>query len=163
MKIRALIAYIFIILKKALLRYITQIIIICIAIPILFLIAVSLRITYQDLTLESLTRRETIAQLAANLVKERFDSLKELGLSLATRQRFRELVRDQKWNEAIQVMETIPTDFPYIERVFITDVQGNLKSDYPSVAGVKNMNFSYRDWYKGVTNEWKPYISEIST
>lgn len=161
MKLRAALAYISIVIKKLFFRSFFYLIVSVISILLLIVIAFSLLLTYNDLTQESLTRRSTIVHLASTVVKERFMSLEELGVSLATRQRFSELVQQQKWEEAIPIMNTIPIDFPYVDRVFITDPKGILMADYPALPDVRGKDFSHRDWYKGVSKTWQPYVSEI--
>lgn len=49
---------------------------------------------------------------------------------------------------------------PDIDSVIITDRQGTLWAAYPERPEVLGKNFAYRDWYKGISNEWKPYISD---
>ncbi len=48
-----------------------------------------------------------------------------------------------------------------IERAFIASPKGVLLADYPHDPLVIGKNFSYRDWYKGVSKNWKPYVSEF--
>lgn len=48
-----------------------------------------------------------------------------------------------------------------IERAFIASPKGVLVADYPSDPLVRGKNFSNRDWYKGVSKNWQPYVSEF--
>lgn len=48
-----------------------------------------------------------------------------------------------------------------IERAFIASPAGVLLADYPHDPGVIGKDFSFRDWYKGVSRNWKPYVSEF--
>lgn len=48
-----------------------------------------------------------------------------------------------------------------IERGFIASPKGVLVADYPSDPLVRGKNFSNRDWYKGVSKNWQPYVSEF--
>jgi signal transduction histidine kinase len=54
----------------------------------------------------------------------------------------------------------VPRDFPFIERVFLTDPGGTLMADTPALADVRGANFAYRDWYRGVSRTWEPYVSD---
>ena len=36
-----------------------------------------------------------------------------------------------------------------------------MRAIYPAQPTVVNQNFAYRDWYKGVSGQWQPYVSEI--
>ncbi|MDP3985207.1 MAG: ATP-binding protein, partial [bacterium] len=120
---------------------------------------------YQDAkrscTATIINTRESTTFLTATILEERFDRLKDVSVSLATRQRFRQLVADGKWEDAIDILVDIPTYFPYIERVFIADTRGILKADVPEITAVREQDFSDRDWYRGVTERWEPYISEV--
>ena len=117
--------------------------------------------SYQDMTESALARRQSVAKLAAAVLEQRFQRLTDIGTSLATRVRFRQLVSADKWDEAVEILKTVQKDFPIIDRIFLTDPSGTLKADTPSLPGVKGKNFAYRDWYRGVNSKWKPYISEV--
>lgn len=129
--------------------------------PVILVAVFSYVKTYQDLTDFALSRRQSIAYLAATNLKEKFERLVDLGVSLATRVRFRQLIAAQKWEEAIGILREVPDDFPFIERVFLTDRDGTLMADTPKLPDVRGKNFAYRGWYQGVSQKWEPYISEV--
>ncbi|MBI2748065.1 MAG: PAS domain S-box protein [Burkholderiales bacterium] len=114
-----------------------------------------------ELTTAALSRREAVAQLAAATFSEKFARLVDITVSLATRVRFRELVAEAKWAEASEILRAVPHDFPFVERLFLTDVEGTLMADVPELSGVRGVNFSGRDWYKGVRRDWRPYVSPV--
>jgi len=87
--------------------------------------------------------------------------LTDLGISLATRVRFRQLVSEGKWVQAIEILNDVPKDFPFIDRVFLTDPAGTLMADVPALPGVRGRSFAFRDWYQGVRAEGLPYISGV--
>lgn len=128
--------------------------------PMLFAVGISLAVTYQNGTLAAHERHQSGAHLAATVIRSNLDHLKDLTVSFASRVVFRERVAEGKWEEAIALIQDIITEFPLIDRVFITDLSGIEKADHPSLPGAVGSDFSYRDWYKGVSSEWKPYISE---
>ncbi len=123
----------------------------------------SYRAIDHDLTEAALSRREANAYLAATIIREKFDRLADLGVSFATRVRFRTLVNEEKWDDAIEILRSAPKDFPFIERVFLADSSGNLMADIPRLPGVRGRNFSERDWYQGVSSNWRPYLSNVYT
>lgn len=129
--------------------------------PVLLLASFSYITTYRDLTNFTLSRRQAIAYLAAATLKERLDRLIDIGVSLATRVRFRQLIGEGKWNEAIEILRTVPKDFSFIDRIFLTDPNGTLIADTPELPDVRGKNFASRDWYQGVSNKWEPYVSEV--
>ncbi len=115
----------------------------------------------ERLTEAVVSRREAIAYLAAVNLKDQFDRLGDIGVSLATRVQFRKLVEEEDWEAAIKILEKVPADFPFIERVFLADTTGVLMADTPALPGVRGKNFSFRDWYQGVISTQKPYLSEL--
>jgi PAS domain S-box-containing protein len=129
--------------------------------PILLLAGFSSFHSYRDLTSLVRTQNLHLAALAATTLKENFDRFAQLGISLASRVRFRQLIGEGRWVEAVQILQDVPRDFPFVERVFLTDPGGTLMADFPLLAGVRGTNFAARDWYRGVSREWKPYISNV--
>ncbi len=121
----------------------------------------SYRALDDKLTEVALLRREAIARLAATMLAEKFGRAVDTGIALATRVRFRELVADGRWVEAMQIMRSVPRDLPFIERLFLADTAGTLHADFPALPGVRGVNFSSRDWFRGVQREWHPYVSPI--
>jgi PAS domain S-box-containing protein len=115
----------------------------------------------QLLTELAMSHRTSLSESVAINLEAHFDNLKDIGSSLATRVQFRELVRQGRWTEAVKILESVPKDFPFIERLFLTDPQGTLLADTPELPGVRGNNFAMRDWYIGVSERWEPYVSEI--
>lgn len=129
----------------------------------IILAALSYRAIDRDLTAAALSRRDSVSYLAATTLASKFDHLTDVGVALATRVRFRELIGAQRWTEAIEIMKDIPADFAFVDRVFVTDPAGTLMADVPHLAGVRGWNFSNRDWYRGVSRTWEPYVSNVYT
>jgi len=129
--------------------------------PVLLVAIVSYLTTERDLTDSAFSRRQTIAYLAAAIVKEKLDRITDVGISLATRVRFRQLVAAKKWTEASEILADVPKDFPFIETVFLSDPAGTLMANVPELADTVGTNRAYRDWYRGVSRDWKPYVSEV--
>ncbi len=123
----------------------------------------SYRTIDQELTDAALSRRASLSDLAAATLTEKFDHLVDIGISLATRVRFRQLVGAGEWTQAIEIVRDVPRDLPFIERLFLSDREGTLMADVPELPGVRGTNFAYRDWYQGVTRSAAPYISPVYT
>ncbi|MBI3067969.1 MAG: hypothetical protein HYY79_03555 [Betaproteobacteria bacterium] len=123
--------------------------------------AQSYRAIDQELTEVALSRRAAVAQLAATTLSEKFARLVDVGVSLATRVRFRELVAEGRWEEASRILREVPRDLPFIERLFLTDVEGTLRADVPQLPGVRGVSFAYREWYQEVRRDWRPYVSPV--
>lgn len=121
------------------------------------------RMVHQELTRAALARREAIATLAARVLQEKFDHVADLGMSLASRTLFRQLIREGKWPEAAATFKDIPMRFPFVNRIFLSDPAGTLMQTLPPAPELLGKSFAHRDWYRGVTRAWKPYVSEIYT
>lgn len=130
-------------------------------VPLLFVSVYSALSSWKDLTKSTLARRQSIAELAALVLAEKFDGLTDLAISFSTRVKFRELIAEGHWAEAIVILDDVPKLYPDINRVFLADTNGNLMAETPAGGGTIGMNFSYRDWYHGVTQSWRPYISHM--
>jgi len=107
-----------------------------------------------------LDRRRALATMGATAVRERLDHLTTLGRSLASRVQFRALIEQGRWWDAVAILTDVPRDFRDVERVFLADLEGTERADAPALAGGVGRNVAYRDWYRGVTASWRPYVSE---
>ena len=114
-----------------------------------------------ELTDLALSNRESVARLAAITVKNNFDNLKDLAVSFAGRSRVRELAAAGKWKELDETLQEIVSNHALIDRVVVADIGGTIRSNVPYFADVVGQNFAFRDWYKGVSKDWKPYVSEV--
>jgi signal transduction histidine kinase len=114
-----------------------------------------------ELTDAALARRASLSALAATILSEKFERLIDIGVSLATRVRFQELVASERWVEAVQILRRVPEDFGFFDRVFIADASGTLMADAPELPGARETNFSEREWYRGVSRAWTPYVSQL--
>jgi signal transduction histidine kinase len=129
--------------------------------PVIVLATLTYLRTHEDSTAFALSQRQAIAYLAATTLKEKLDRLVDVSVSLASRVRFRKLVSEGKWDEAVQILTTVPKDFPFIDRLFLSGPDGSLWSDTPALPVVRGKNFAHRDWYRGISQNWAPYVSEV--
>jgi signal transduction histidine kinase len=113
-----------------------------------------------DLTGVVMARRAAVAQLAAATLSERLDRMLDIGVSLATRVRFAELLAAGQWDAAVQVLKSVPADFRFVESVFLADLSGTVMADVPAL-NTRGQNFAHRDWFQGVSRSWKPYVSGV--
>ncbi len=125
--------------------------------------ATSYRQIHAELTNVALQRRTDVARLAAATLAEKFGRVEDIAVSLANRTLVEELVAAGNWGEAIKYLRNAPNDLPQIERLFLADVRGTLRADAPALPGVRGLNFAHREWFKGVSRNWKPYVSPAYT
>src|SRR5712692_2359221 len=136
------------------------------AIGVLFLIfgAIAVQVyssVKRELTEVALARRASLANLAAATLSERLDRMVDLAVSLGTRVRFAELVSAGQWEAAAQILRSVPSEFRFVDRAVLYDVQGTVMADVPGLREAKGENRADRDWYQGVSRGWKPYVSDV--
>src|SRR5690606_34187743 len=116
----------------------------------------------RDRAVNELTRqRRSEAKLAAAILEGHLHRLSDIAASLSSRVAFSDHVAAGEWDQAIDIMANVSRDLPDVDRIFIADKDGVLRADYPSLVGERGTDFSYRDWYKGVSNGWRIYVSEV--
>ncbi|MGD9952404.1 MAG: ATP-binding protein [Burkholderiales bacterium] len=125
------------------------------------LAAATYRAVDRELTQAATMRNAALARLAAVTVSERLERMVDLSVSLATRVRFAELVAQGRWDAAGAIMRGVPAEFPFLERIFLADPRGTLRVDEPALPGVRGRNFAFRDWFRGVSREWRTYVSSV--
>lgn len=134
-----------------------------ILLPVLVLAIFSFLQTKERLVNNVYQERRTLAAVSAAMLSEKLNRLSELGLSLASWPVFNEHFADGKWEHAIELMEKVPLDFRYINRVFIADDKGNPIAG-TSDAEIKNDTTQTKaKWLAGVSKKWQPYLSEVYT
>ncbi len=114
-----------------------------------------------ELTTVALSRREAVARLTADTLAEKFGRVVDVAISLSTRPRVQDLVAEGKWDEAIGYLRDVPKELPHIERLFLADVGGTLRADAPAIHGVRGVRFAHREWFRGVSRDWRPYVSPV--
>ncbi|MES2309118.1 MAG: ATP-binding protein [Verrucomicrobiota bacterium] len=129
--------------------------------PVMLIAWFNYQQTSHYLTETPISRRQSTVHLTAIALNERFDRLTELGVSITMRPRFKGLVQNQKWDEAMDAIKQITESSPYIIRVILADPSGILRADFPRAPEMLGADLSYRDWYQGLKKDWNPHISEI--
>lgn len=108
-----------------------------------------------------LSRRASITHLAATLIGDKFDHIIDLGVALTAQDDLQQHLLAGDWDEAISDLAGSQEHLDYIDNAVLFDVDGTLKSAWPPIPEVVGKNFSYRDYYVGVTKNWQPYVSEV--
>lgn len=136
---------------------------ILISIPITLVLIFSYSYVNRSVTYLTYHDAHQIADDSSVALDEKINSLFALGLSFTTNPRFLKDINEGKWDEANSIVDIFKkTDNEeFIDAIFLADNQGVVKTVSPPDPGVVNKNFSYRDWYNGVTSTGKPYISEV--
>ena len=103
----------------------------------------------------------TIANHIAHMTEEYDKSMIGVLQSYATRHSFIDAVRKKGFEAATTHLADIKKNNPKIDLIFIADRKGVPWARYPYLPGVINQDLPYRDWYKGVSNRWQPYVSGV--
>ncbi|ELR71150.1 two-component sensor histidine kinase [Fulvivirga imtechensis AK7] len=116
-----------------------------------------------NLTQDAFSRRSAIAYLSSTLLEERLERVHDLGISLATRVTFRDLIKQGDWHGARDIVRDIPQHFSFIDHLNIVSVDGLIKEDVPTMQGAIGTDVSDEDWFQKVTREKSSYLSNVKT
>jgi PAS domain S-box-containing protein len=110
---------------------------------------------------QAATESTQIARVSAALVEENFRQSTAFLQSIATRRKFLQAWKERdlegvEWD--LKQASGLRPDFAFVSAY---ELDGTMRAIYPPAPTVLNRNFAYRDWYKGVAQDWKPYISEV--
>ncbi|MDQ1333225.1 MAG: hypothetical protein QG552_175 [Thermodesulfobacteriota bacterium] len=101
------------------------------------------------------------ANLLSLILDQRLKRIIAVMQSYTHRPLMLQAVRDKDVEKAkVHLISLIDSD-PDIDILIITDRQGTLWTAYPERPEVMGKNFAYREWYKDVSKEWKPNISDV--
>jgi PAS domain S-box-containing protein len=110
---------------------------------------------------EAATESAQIGRISSSLVREHFRQSAAFLESIASRRTIA-----PAWQTGdLQLIEwhlkdasSLRPDFAFLG---MFDLDGTMRATYPPLPEKLNQNLASRDWYKGVTREWKPYVSEV--
>jgi PAS domain S-box-containing protein len=110
---------------------------------------------------QSELRRDLVhARTVAALVEGEFNSSKMLLVSIADRYLVREGWQARNYKELNRHLQDVLELEPAFLFASVYELDGTMRAIVPpdSVVG---QNFAYRDWYRGVSAQWQPYVSEV--
>lgn len=102
-----------------------------------------------------------IAALTARLTEEKITDSKAFLEAFATRDALVQAWVHHDLKEVTSHLKqaaALRRDFVFVS---IYEVDGTMRAMYPPDSNVVNRNFAFRDWYRGVSREWRPYVSEV--
>jgi PAS domain S-box-containing protein len=109
---------------------------------------------------QAATEGTQIARVSATLVEENFRQSTAFLQSIAARSKFMQAWEVRDLNEVefnLKQASSMRPDFAFVSAC---ELDGTMRAIPPEPAVLKR-NFAYRDWYKGESGNWKPYISEV--
>ncbi len=108
----------------------------------------------------ALTADKTTANLLADLILEHNKATIGILQSYAHRPLFIDAVKNKDLAGAYRHLSDLKKNAE-IDLTFVTDKRGILWANFPVFPEAIGKNLSNRDWYKGVSSHWKPYISTV--
>ena len=110
---------------------------------------------------QAVTESTQIARVSAALVEEHFRESTAFLESIASRRKFREAWAQRDLDSVgwdLRQASGLRPDFAFVS---VYDLDGTMRGIYPPQPALLNHNFEFRNWYKGIASQWKPYVSEV--
>jgi PAS domain S-box-containing protein/putative nucleotidyltransferase with HDIG domain len=112
-------------------------------------------------TEQSLKEDRSDANLLSLVLGEHLNKIVSVMESYSSRRSLLQAVRDKNAEKAMLHLINLKKSNPDVDILVITDRQGTLWAAYPERPELLGQNLAYRDWYKGVSKEWKSNISDV--
>jgi signal transduction histidine kinase len=128
------------------------------------LLSLAFIINFQiTIALEDRIIKETqwFAKISSHHLEDTLDREISLGKSFATRPQLLTAINRDDKKEMTRHLKTLVDSSGSLERVFIATPQGIQIANYPATTNTLGKDFTERDWYKGVSRNWEPYVSEF--
>jgi PAS domain S-box-containing protein len=108
----------------------------------------------------ALTADKTTANLLADLILEHNKATIGILQSYAHRPLFIDAVKNKDLAGAYRHLSDLKKNAE-IDLTFVTDKRGLLWANFPLFPEAIGKDLSNRDWYKGISSRWRPYISTV--
>lgn len=112
--------------------------------------------------------RETVIEAEKNAtieiashIQDRIQDDIRAGKLIASRPLLHKAIKSADRKELTSRLKSLVDNVVTIERAFIANTKGVLIADFPEDPSVLNKDFSYREWFKGVSKSRQPYVSEF--
>jgi signal transduction histidine kinase len=138
------------------------------AVIIAFLLMITFFITfhiirnhYQYVVKDTIATNTLTANLLSTLMYEHQKAAISILESYAQRPLFIDAVKKKDFQRALYHLKSLSEHHTETDALFITDQYGTVWANYPVSKESYGKNLAYRDWYKGVSKKWRPYISTV--
>ena len=101
------------------------------------------------------------ARIAAEYVQREVEQITERASLLAALPQMIDAAKQRDEAAVRQLLAAFIATSPASDRAFVTDQSGRLWSDFPAAPEALGKSFANRDWYRGVSHRWQPYISDV--
>lgn len=114
-------------------------------------------------SVRDLARRNNMATatVTRQLVVRELERTSQLAVSVAALPGTIDAVQRHDENGVRSRLRPVVVSFPGIDRAYVLDRDGTEWSDYPRAPESLGKNFSKRDYFVGLSRNWRPYVSEV--
>lgn len=116
---------------------------------------------YRSTLERSLKEDREMANLFSIVLEEHFDKIIKTMESYTNRPLLLQAVKEKNAEKAKKHLVNLRKMNPDIDILVISDKRGTMWASYPQRPEIHGKNFAYRDWYKGVSKNWEPYVSNV--
>ena len=116
---------------------------------------------YQETKVLSIKEDRTTANLISLLTEQNIQKIVKTMKSYSNRPLLIRAVKEKNVEKAKIHLAALIKNDPDIDILVISDIKGTLWALYPERPEVMGKNLAYREWYKGVSKEWKTYVSDV--
>ena len=116
---------------------------------------------YKSALLYAIAENKSTASFLSTLIYEHQKAAIGILESYVQHPLFIDVVKVKDFNNLIPHLQSLSKTHTEIDALFITDQYGTVLADYPVSGESYGKNLAYRDWYKGVSKKWRPYISTV--
>ena len=110
---------------------------------------------------DELSKDKLSAALTADIIREHEKAALSILNSYASRPSLLTAVKQKNIDLIHSHLENLSDNNNEMDLYFITDTKGVLWVNFPVFPEAIGRNLSDRDWYKGISKNWKPYISTV--
>lgn len=129
----------------------------------LFIVLIFLIVMFAERSFERelVNRNASAVGLVQQVVEENLTAFATAAELVAQRPGLRRALRDRDVDAVRGHLQSLVDSHADNGRAFIADTDGVLRYDYPEDPEVLGVDFSYRDWYRGVASAQDTYLSPI--
>jgi|GEM_PF-457168 len=108
-----------------------------------------------------LKQDSTTAYIVSIILEEHLQKIIKTMESYSNRPLLVQAVRSKNIEEIKKHLISLINNHTGIDGMVITDQKGAFLTSFPYFPERKGKNYAYRDWYKGVSRNWAPYVSDV--
>ncbi|HTZ18248.1 MAG TPA: cache domain-containing protein, partial [Dissulfurispiraceae bacterium] len=116
---------------------------------------------YQSVFNNALISDKTAANVFAEILRERQRATIGILQSYASRPLLVQAVKRRDASAILKHMEDLKRNNREMDLTFMTDEKGILLANYPAFPEAIGQDLSDRDWYKRISEGWKPSVSNV--